>query len=92
MSANINGTVGWRITGHARQRARSRGFGLRDVLLTAAGPDLAYEQSNYGPGRWVHQRGDIGAVVHRSTKTVITVLLRSEVQWDDEDARRRRTA
>lgn len=70
----------------------ARALDLREVLLTAADPEVSYEQSNNGEGRWTHQRGDIGVAVHLPSKTVITVVLRTEAEWNDGDARARHAA
>ncbi len=78
-------TVGWRLSGHARAAATRRGFHLADVLLAAANPEVAYTQEHRGAGRAVHQRDDIAVVVDRANRTVITVLLRSQVPWTDVD-------
>jgi hypothetical protein len=60
--------------------------GRDDVLLAVADPEVTYNAYDYGPGRFVNQRGHLAVVVAPSTRTVITVLLRSDDDWNDEDA------
>lgn len=81
--------VGWRLSRHARQMAAVRGFPVRDVLLAAADPQIAYSQYDYGPGRWMHQRGDVAVAVDLDSMTVVTVLWRNEDPWTDSQARSR---
>jgi hypothetical protein len=83
-SAELQSSIGWRLTGHARDAVKRRGFLLRDVLLAAVAPDLAYSQENHGPGRAIHRRGSLAVAVHVPTRTIITVLLNSPYEWDDE--------
>jgi hypothetical protein len=83
MITDLRMTLGWRLTEHARTAARSRGFGLPEVLLTAADPEVVYTAYDYGPDREIHQRGDVAIAVVRSSKTILTVLWRHEDQWTD---------
>lgn len=71
----------WTLCSHARKRAAELGFPLIELLRAAADPEQAYEQSRYGPGRWMHQRGDVAVAVNRQTRTVITVVLRRQDNW-----------
>jgi hypothetical protein len=61
-----------------------RGFTTRVVLLAAAQPDVSYTSYNYGDDREVHIRGDVAAVVHAASMTVITVLWHTRDEWDDQ--------
>ncbi len=87
--AALTATVGWRISGHARSKAAARGFEVREILLAAAEPEVAYEQSHYGTGRFMHQRGDAAVAVDVASRTVITVLWRHETHWTDAEAQHR---
>lgn len=77
----MDSTTEWTICRHARARASELGFALIDLLVAAAEPEQSYEQSRYGPGRWMHQRGDVAVAVNRQTRTIITVVLRRPDQW-----------
>ena len=79
-------SVGWRLTRHAEEAAAARGFTLAEVLLACEAPQVAYP--GYLPGRMVHQRDRVAVVVCPDSRTVITVLLRSNQPWTDDDARR----
>ncbi len=73
---------GWRITAHARGRARARGICDRDLRFTVMQPDYTYPQTDsYGSDRHVHVRGDWAVVVNRAERTVITVLYRDPARW-----------
>lgn len=82
----------WRLTRHAREAARRRGFEIGDVLRAATEPSTSYPSEQYGEGRYVHIRGDIAVPVHRDSLTVITVLWRKDAPWDDEEVRCRSRA
>jgi hypothetical protein len=82
-------TLGWRLSRHAREKAASRDFTVREVLLAAADPRVRYSQNDYGPGRWMHQRGDVAAVVNIDSMTIVTVLWRHGETWTDDQARDR---
>jgi hypothetical protein len=83
----LQSSLGWRLSGHARTAARARGFAVADVLLACVDPQQTYPTLNHGPGREVRQRGHIAVAVDPHSKTVITVLLRSQQHWTDTDAR-----
>lgn len=78
---------GWTLTWHARQDIAKRGFRLEDVLATCDSPELSYTAFDYGPDRWIHQRGHVAVALTRTTRRVITMLLRRAETWHDEDAR-----
>lgn len=72
---------GWRITAHARGRARARGICDRDLRFTIEQPDYTYPQTDsYGSDRYVHVRGEWAVVVNPTERTVITVLYRDHTR------------
>jgi hypothetical protein len=80
-------SVGWRLTSHARARVRERGFSTRDVLVACADPESTYPSIWYGQGRFLYRRGHLSVVVDPASMAVITVLLHSHTEWNDDDAR-----
>lgn len=73
---------GWRITEHARARAAERGICDRDLRLTIEEPWCTYPQTDtYGANRQVRSRGDWAVVVNPATRTLITVLFRSQAHY-----------
>jgi hypothetical protein len=87
--SDLGGTIGWKLTGHARRAAAERGFDLRDVLMAAASPEVRYTAYDYGIDREIRQRGDLAVAVHEPSRTVITVLWRHQERWTDQEARSR---
>jgi hypothetical protein len=85
MVDDLRQTLGWRLTEHARSAARSRGFTVAEVLLTALDPEVTYTAYDYGPDREVHQRGDVAVAVDRSSKVIVTVLWRHVDEWTDSE-------
>jgi hypothetical protein len=92
MNAGLRGTLGWRMTRHAKEAAARRGFALADVLQATAHPDLRYTSEHYGSGREVRIRGDLAVVVHAPSLAIITVLWHHDRRWTDADARGRGTS
>ena len=88
-ASELAATVGWRLSRHAREKSSARGLPVRDVLLAAAHPQIAYTQDDYGIGRRMHQRGDVAVAVDIDSMTVVTVLWRHVGPWTDDQARRR---
>ena len=89
MTTALRGTLGWRLSSHARAAAARRGFTVADVLVAAASPDVRYTSYQYGEDREVRVAGDIAVAVHAPTQTVITVLWHHGTEWTDEQARSR---
>ncbi len=85
MSEDMAKTVGWRLSRHAKSALANRGFAVEEVLLAAALPDVRYTSYNYGDDREVHIRGDVAAVVHAGSMTVITVLWHTQEAWEDQE-------
>jgi hypothetical protein len=83
MTTDLRQTLGWRLTAHARSAARSRGFTIPEVLLTAVDPEVVYTAYDYGPDREVRQRGDVAVAVVWSSKIILTVLWRHGEEWTD---------
>lgn len=75
----------WRFTHHAQRQCDARGFDPHTVLAAIESP----QHTDYGnrPGTWLHKRGGVTVVVHRESRTVVTVLLNSATAWTDDDAR-----
>ena len=92
MTADFSGVPliagGWRLSDHARRRIAERGFAIADVVMACNEPEQTYTSYQYGPDRWVYQRGHVALAVSPASRTVITVLLRAVDNWDDGDARR----
>lgn len=88
-------------TRHAVTRMADRQISWAEVLEVLTAPEVTYIQAraigNLSPGR-VNQRGDLYAVTsleiedagHTDIVAVMTVGLRSQDQWTDEDARNRK--
>lgn len=94
MSANVDlhSTLGWSLCDHARTKARLRAVSIRSVLEVIAAPEVTYSAFDYGPGRFVFQRGDLAIVVVPERLTVVTVLWRHDGQWTDEEFAQRTLA
>lgn len=88
-SVDLRRTFGWRLCAHARDAAGRRAVPLAQVLTVVADPDVTYSAFDYGSGRFVYQRDDLGVVVVPATRTVVTVRWRHE-QWTDEEFAARR--
>lgn len=73
-------------TPHAIDAMKDRDVQWAEVVEVVNRPEVIY-----GPdpkGRKIYQKGKLGVVVSRQDD-VVTVLLRQEGQWDNEDARGR---
>jgi len=81
VTVNLTRTLGWRLLGHARERAAELGYSRAEVLLAAAEPEVTYIANRY-PGRAIHQRGDVAVVCWPADRVVCTVLLRTEQRWE----------
>ena len=83
----MNGIPDYFLSDHAREAARKRDIPWSDITDV-----VEHSEVRFGPdseGRTVHQKDDL-AVVTGKDGGVVTVLLRHENQWTDEDARNRR--
>ena len=92
MNRELQATLGWKLTRHARTAATSRGFTVAQVLMAATDPDLRYTSFIYGQGREVRCIGDVCAVVHAPSQTVLTVLWHHAEAWTDSQVREARLA
>lgn len=83
-------TTGAALSRHASYRAGELGFSLDDIYRCIDRPEQTYTcPVRYGPDRRMYQRGIVSVVLHETTRTVITVLLRTGDMWQhDADARR----
>lgn len=79
----------WRLTWHARQTAARRKVSLAEVLAVIDQPEVSYAQPQRGASIRICQRGSLAVVINVVERSVITVLLRSQSRWTDEDVRRR---
>lgn len=73
-------------TNHSLQKMKDRAITWAEVVDIVERPEVVY-----GPdyqGRRILQKGDLSVVVGRDG-AVVTVLLRSEEQWTDEEAKSR---
>jgi hypothetical protein len=77
----------WHFSHHARTRVDSRGFAPHEVLLAVTHPEITVTAFNYGPGRVRYVRGDLVVVACPEASEIVTVLLHSQDEWDDNDAR-----
>ncbi|KLN34199.1 hypothetical protein FB00_13585 [Cellulosimicrobium funkei] len=57
------------------------------MLQAVTHPEITVTAFNYGLGRVRYVRGDLVVVACPSTSEIVTVLLHSEDEWDDQDAR-----
>lgn len=73
-------------TAHAVEKMNSRNVKWGDILDTIDHPEVTYGPDDRG--RIVYQRLDLGVVVGKDD-AVITVLLRQEDDWVDDDVRGR---
>jgi hypothetical protein len=62
----------WNLTTHAIERCVERKISHTDALIAAADPAVA--RIDPQTGYWIHQRGDIVAIVNRNTSVVITAM------------------
>lgn len=75
-------------TNHLREAMASRDVTWAEIVEVVQKPEVSF-----GPdmqGRFVLQKGDLSVVVADRDGAVLTVLLRSETQWSNEDARSRK--
>jgi hypothetical protein len=72
---------GWQLTEHAKERAETRGYDIREVLHAAAEPEQTYASPKYGPTAAIHQRGDLAVAVDVATRTIISVLHKTTQQY-----------
>ena len=76
---------GFRLTWHAAERMVEMGLTASDLEQVLDGFENRYEQSRYGEGRFVYQRGGlaVGTAERAGDKPVIvTVLWNRKEQWD----------
>jgi len=67
---------------HSLERATELGFAIDEVLTCVARPQQTYScHPYYGADRRMYQRGQMSVVVHESSRTVITVLLKTPARW-----------
>jgi len=75
----------WRLSFHAAQRMVEMGLTASDVELVLVDWDNRYEQSKYGPGRVMYQRGGVAvatAEVEGEDKVIVSVLWNKKEQWE----------
>lgn len=75
-------TCEWTLSRHAAKRMRELGFSRQEVMDAIERPDVTYEQSSYGSGEAIIQRGGLALGVNLDAKVVKTVLLRSVERWE----------
>lgn len=74
------GRLRW--TRHARERlGQMPGISEADVYRTVVHAEQTYQQQDRGPGRTVHQLGDL-AVVVADDGAIITILYRDRDDWE----------
>jgi hypothetical protein len=62
----------YRLTYHAQQQARAKGWSAQEILEAANSPQHTYPSSRH-PGQMRHVRGDIVAVVDPAAQRIVTV-------------------
>lgn len=72
--------AGFRVSQHARLRAREMGVPLHEVIEAASSPETAYPSLRY-PGARTATRGRLAVAYDPERRTVITVL------WNREEGR-----
>lgn len=87
------------LTNHARNKMAARGISfteVREVLLNYRNrwSSTHYRGRRLDPGTFVYQGETLAVVVREEPGclVVITVLLKRSHQWDDEEARTRRSS
>lgn len=66
-----------RISDHAIEQARDKGWTLHEVWLAHVDPDVRYPSGRY-PGQYRHCRGDLVAIVDERSNKCVTVYLNVE--------------
>jgi len=89
---DLRRTYGWRLCNHARKAAAERGVTVREVLSVVADHDVRYTAYDYGPGRFVYNRGELSIVVAEASRVVITVLWHNLDQWTSAQFRDHRAS
>jgi len=79
---------GWRFSCHAREHIDARAFDPHEVVAACVAPEITATAYDYGPGRVRYMRGNLVVIAVPESRQIVTALLRSYDQWDDEDARR----
>lgn len=79
---------GWRFSRHAREHIDAREFDPHEVVAACTEPEITATAYDYGPGRVRYTRGRLVVIAVPQTRQIVTALLRSYDQWDDQDARR----
>lgn len=77
LGGDLRPTLGWRLTGHAKQRAVERGITVREVLAVVAGCEARYPGR---AGRTILCRGTAIAVVNHASRTVVTTYRVPEIR------------
>lgn len=78
-----------RLTLHALEKMHARNVTLEEIELTVRKPTVSYTSRHE---HMVYQRGSLAVVVaqhHTDEPVIVTLLLRSERAWSDDDARNR---
>jgi|GEM_PF-1935827 len=78
----------WHFTPHARAMVDLRGFDPTAVAATCEHPDKRSPSRRHASPLWLFERGHITVVLEPATRTVVTVLLRSSSEWNDDEVRR----
>ena len=82
---------GWWLSPHARAAVISRGFDPHEVIRVCEDPELSVTGYDYGPDRFRYVRGNLVVIAAPQDRQIITVLLRSYQQWNNDDARKAAT-
>lgn len=79
---------GWWFSPHARAAVVSRGFDPHEVIRTCEEPEISVSGYDYGPDRFRYVRGEMVVIAVPHSRQIVTVLLRSYQQWNNNDARK----
>lgn len=74
-------------TDHLREKMTSRNITWAEILEVVERPEVTFGPDD--KGRQTHQKGDLCVVVGRN-RAVITVLLRQQQTWSDEQVASRK--
>lgn len=77
----------WRISTHAHERARERGFSAEKVIAAASDAQTTYPEHRRGPDFECRMRAGCYVVVNKVNKEIITVMDRMMFEIDRESFR-----